>query len=169
MDRDDLTLISILVHVPFITAWIGLVMFDAFAAFAPGIDEAQRPRLIQWSQKFTLLAIVVIMITGIWQTMENPFVKVNSYSDLNLLKERTLYGDLLFWKHVGVVSTFALSLFNRFYLAPRANSGMVASGNGTVAIIGTPAAALLKPAVLLNMGAALFTLLVASRMIMELH
>ena len=79
MDRQDATLISLWIHVPFITTWIGLVMLDAFAAFAPGIDASQRPRIIQWSRPFTLLAIGVIMITGVWQTMDNPFVRVDSY------------------------------------------------------------------------------------------
>jgi putative copper export protein len=169
MSRDDFTLLSILIHVPFITAWIGLVMFDAFAAYAPGIDEAQRPRLIAWSQKFTLIAIAVIMVTGIWQTMENPFVKVDSYNDLNVLKERTLYGDLLFWKHVFVVATFGLTLINRFYLAPRALSGYVAGTDGTVAVIQAPAVSVLKMTVLLNLLACLLALLLASRMVMELH
>ncbi len=169
MDRADFTLISILIHVPFITAWIGLVMFDAFAAFAPGLDDAQRPRLIMWSQKFTLLAIVVILVTGVWQTMDNPFVKVDSYNDLSVLKERTLYGDLLFWKHVFFVGTLGLTLLNRFYLAPRANDGLVAGSDGTVAIAQAPAASLLKPAVVLNVILAMGTLLLASRMILELH
>ena len=141
MERADFTLISLLIHIPFITAWIGLVMFDAFAAFAPGIDEDQRPRLIQWSQKFTLLAIVVIMTTGVWQTMDNPFVRVDSYSDLGTLKDRTLYGDLLFWKHVFVVGTFALTLLIRFYLAPRAGDGIVAGSGGNAAIVQSSTAA----------------------------
>ena len=42
--------------------------------------------------------------------MEIPFVKVDSYSDLGVLKERTLYGDLLFWKHVFFVGTLGLTL-----------------------------------------------------------
>jgi len=165
MDRADLTLVSILVHVPFITAWIGLVMLDAFAAFAPGVDEPQRPRIMQWPRKFTILAIVVIMVTGVWQTMDNPFVRVDSYSDLNTLKERTLYGDLLFWKHVFVFATFGLTLLVRFYLAPRASSDLSASSGAAIAGV----APLLKPAVALNLAACLGALLLASRMVLELH
>ena len=169
MDRADFTLVSLLIHIPFITAWIGFVMFDAFAAFAPGIEETQRPRLIQWSQKFTLVAIVVILATGVWQTMDNPFVRVDSYNDLSALRERTLYGDLLFWKHAFVVGTFALTLLIRFYLAPRAGGGdLVASGDGTAAALSSTAG-LLKPAVLLNLLMCLGALLLASRMVMELH
>lgn len=162
MGRDDITLISLLVHVPFITAWIGFVMFDAFAAFAPGIDEAQRPRLLTWSQKFTIVAIVVIMVTGIWQTMENPFVRVSSFGDLSELKDRTLYGDLLFWKHVFVVATFGLTLAVRFYLAPR-------SAEVSAAGAGSALSGLLKPAIVLNLVACLGALLLAARMVIELH
>jgi putative copper export protein len=169
MDRDDFTLLSILIHVPFVTAWIGLVMFDAFAAFTPGLDDAQRPRLIIWSQKFTLLALAVILITGVWQTMDNPFVKVDSYHDLTVLRDRTLYGDLLFWKHLCFFMTLVLTLWNRFYLAPRIDSNLVVNADGMVAAMQTPVASLLKPAVLLNLAAALGTLLLASRMILELH
>lgn len=165
MDRADFTLISLLVHVPFITAWIGLVMLDGFAAFAPGIDDRQRPRLIMWSQKFTLLAIVVIMVTGIWQTMDNPFIRVGSYSDLTNLRENTLYGSLLFWKHVFVFITFALTLFVRFRLAPRAGGGDISAGGGAAA----QGSSLLKPMIVLNVLACLGALLLASRMVIELH
>ena len=176
MERQDITLVSLWVHVPFITTWIGLVMLDAFAAFAPGVDKSQRLRILEWSRPFTLLAIPVIMITGIWQTMDNPFVQVESYSDLSTLRGRTLYGDLLFWKHVFVVATFGLTLLSRFYFATRARGQaltMEATTNGPTAVA-TPvregsAFRLLQVMVLLNLAACFGALMLATRMVMELH
>lgn len=174
----DWTLISLWVHIPFVTAWIGLVMWDFFAATAPGLASVQRGRLIAASRWFTLLAIVVIMITGIRQTMDNPFQWVGSYAQLQELRKIT-YGDALFWKHVCVFISFALVLPVRFWLAPRLRSGrdddadgLTITGGGTAALT-TPAVAqatrLIAGLTAVNLLFCLGALIYATRMIWTLH
>jgi hypothetical protein len=179
MDRQDITLVSLWVHVPFIMVWIALVMFDAFAAFAPTLSSAQRTRFITWSRLFVLIGIPVIMITGIWQTIENPFFRVDAYSKLSELRERTLYGDLLFWKHGFVLATFGLTILVRFILAPR----LAAAGVRDEVSVGPSGAAfasaeavpahntlrLIQLATALNLAACLAAVLLATRMVAELH
>jgi putative copper export protein len=166
-------MISLWVHVPFIIAWIGLVMLDVVALFAPGLERAQRARLLLWSRPFVLLAIAVILVTGIWQTIENPFYRVESWSGLSELKKRSLYGDLLFWKHVFVIATFGLTLITRFFLAPRIRNesdGTVVTSGGALAMASrTSALSLTKLASLANVGACLGAVLLATRMVFELH
>jgi hypothetical protein len=172
MAREDFLLYSLWVHVPFIIGWIGLVMLDFFAVFAPGLQEEQRARVLLWSRAFVLVAIPVIMVTGIWQTMENPFYRVDSYSGLQELKHRTLYGDLLFWKHVFVVMTFGLTILVRFILAPRwRNSvdGIGTSPGGAAVIVGQRVDGLVKLATVANLAACLASVLLATRMVAELH
>ncbi|HLF78935.1 MAG TPA: hypothetical protein VJB57_15760 [Dehalococcoidia bacterium] len=173
MDRQDLTIISLWVHVPFIIGWIGLVMLDVVALFGPGLEREQRARLLLWSRPFVILAIGVIMVTGIWQTIENPFYRVESWSGLSELKKRSLYGDLLFWKHVFVVATFGLTLITRFYLAPRLRDGdgaVVAGGGGAMAMLGgADVFSLTRTAVVVNLAACLGAVLLATRMVWELH
>lgn len=179
MDRQDITLVSLWVHVPFIMTWIALVMFDAFAAFAPALGGAQRSRFITWSRVFVLVAIPVIMVTGIWQTIENPFFRVDAYSKLSELREKTLYGDLLFWKHGFVLATFGLTILVRFILAPRlatadsAEAVVVGSSSAALSATGWTAAdrtlRLIQGATLLNLGACLAAVLLATRMVVELH
>jgi hypothetical protein len=177
MDRQDWLLISLWIHVPFITAWIGLVMLDSVAVFAPGLQEQQRARLLLWSRAFVLVAIPVILVTGIWQTMENPFYRVESYSGLSQLRARTLYGDLLFWKHGFVLATFGLTILVRFILAPRLMAGATGtamSSGGAMSMFGMlddaqRASRLAKLSTLLNLLACLGAVLLATRMVAELH
>jgi hypothetical protein len=174
MSREDWLLYSLWVHVPFIVAWIGIVMLDFFAVFAPGMEESQRARILLWSRAFVVVAIPVIMITGIWQTMENPFTRVDSYSDLKRLRANTLYGDLLFWKHVFVVATFGLTVIVRFFLAPKwrdsiGGGDVVASGGGAAVIVGQRVDGLIRLATAANLVACLGAILLATRMVAELH
>ena len=180
MDRQDITLVSLWVHVPFIMTWIALVMFDGFAAFAPMLRGDQRARILTWSRLFVLLAIPVIMVTGIWQTIENPFFRVDAYSKLSELRDRTLYGDLLFWKHGFVLATFGLTILVRFILAPRLGGSdnidpVIAGSSGGAAVAAeAPAAAgttlrLIQVATVLNLAACLGAVLLATRMVVELH
>lgn len=169
MDRQDVTLVSLWVHVPFITTWIGLVMLDAFATFAPGLSGSQRAGIIAWSRPFVLLAIPVILATGVWQTVENPFYRVESYSDLSELRDRTLYGDLLFWKHACVLATFVLTALVRFVLAPRLQAGVLATVGGGEGALDASDFRLIQVGTLLNLAACLGALMLATRMVVELH
>lgn len=168
MSRDDLLLFSLWVHVPFVTAWIGLVMFDVYAALAPGLNLAQRGRMIAWSRPFVIVAILVIMVTGIWQTMENPFLRVTSFETLEQLRERTLYGKALFVKHGFVLATFVLTVIVRFVLAPRLAMPAVAGGGSEVSSK-LPLQRTVLWLSVLNLVACLGALILATRMVVELH
>ena len=169
MSDRDLTLISLLIHIPVVTAWVGLVLFDVFSTMAPGIAENQRARLVASTRWITLGLLIAIAVTGVWQTMDNPFVKVNSISELEELRERTTYGKSLFVKHIFVFGTVGLSLINRFYLARREQAGLqLASGPGSGAAA-TSGLTLLKVAVVANAAFALGVLLATARMTIELH
>jgi ABC-type multidrug transport system fused ATPase/permease subunit len=175
MDRDDLTLISLWVHVPVVTAWVGLVLYDVVVAAVPGLAAPQRGRLIAWSRPLVVVALAVILVTGVWQTIENPLLRVTSWSELGELRQRT-YGLALFWKHGFVLATFALTVVVRFVLAPRLAAGKVAAGDGAPAQASrTDAAAVdrLTGLVLwlsvLNLAACLGALLLATLMVFQLH
>jgi hypothetical protein len=160
------TLVALWIHIPFVTAWIGLVMFDIIALIAPGLTMEQRARMIAWSRPFVLVAIPVILVTGILQTIDNPIKPVESYADLNELKSASVYGYALFWKHGCVMATFALTLVARFWLAPRLLISSTASA-------GAPAAfsqeRMLFWASSLNLAACLAALVFATRMVWALH
>ena len=164
----DLTLIALWVHVPFVTAWVGLAMFEVFVAATPGLTAEQRARMLAWFRPFIIVSIAVIMVTGIRQTMDNPFVPVDSYSTLKELRERT-YGLSLFWKHVFVVISFVLTLAVHFVFAPR-----LAAVPATVGAVAPsdPTPAALRPVLwlsVLNLLACIAILLLATRMVWELH
>jgi putative copper export protein len=173
-------LLSLWIHVPIVTAWIGLVMWDTFAAYAGGLTDQQRGRMITWSRGLTLAAIVVIMVTGVWQTMRNPFGGVNSYSELSALRDNTTYGMALFIKHIFVFATFGLTLIVRFYFAPRlldpSNARVTdvpatvpAGGTATAVAPASQALAATRWLSIVNLLACLGALFFATRMIYELH
>ena len=43
---NDLLLVSLLVHIPAVTIFVGLALWDAFVAMTPGIAQQQRARMI---------------------------------------------------------------------------------------------------------------------------
>src|SRR5258708_26009176 len=98
-------------------------MFDAFLCFTPGLGTNQRLQLIARMRWLTVALILVILATGIWQTIDNPFLRVDSYSTLERLRENYDYGKALFIKHIFVIATFALSLAVRVVLVPRTCRG----------------------------------------------
>ncbi|HET7767269.1 MAG TPA: hypothetical protein VFN74_00760, partial [Chloroflexota bacterium] len=58
-------------------------------------------------------------LTGIYQTIYNPFSTITSYADLSELRETTTYGFALFLKHGFVFASMVLTLAVTFYFAPR--------------------------------------------------
>ena len=169
MDRQDVTLVSLWLHVPFVTTWFALIVVDAFAMFGPGLTASQRLGILTWSRPFVVLAIPVILATGIWQTMENPFAHVDSFASLEHLRHHTLYGSLLFWKHGGVIVTFVLTVLVRFGLAPHAIATIDQTEGITDVSFLPHAARWLELAVLTNLLACLAAILLATRMVAELH
>jgi putative copper export protein len=142
--------------------WIGLVLLDIFVSLAPGLQDGQRAQMIGWFRPAILVAILAIMATGIWQTMDNPFHPVRGYADLGELRTTT-YGLSLFLKHIFVVATFGLTLLVHFVVAPR-----LARAHAAGAETGHLRQAVTWLSVL-NGFACLATLLAATRMVWELH
>jgi hypothetical protein len=164
---DNITQVTLWIHVPLVTAWIGLVMFDLYAMLAPGLEAAQRARLLTWSRPFVVVAIPIIIATGIWQTIHNPLGDLNSFSALTALREKTSYGSMLFWKHGFVIATFALTIYARFFLAPRlilATDAFSLEGIGTVGLQRS-----ILWVSLANAAMCLGALMLATRMIWLLH
>lgn len=164
----SLTLLSLWVHVLIVTGWVALVGFDVFAAAAPGLTPGQRARMITWSRPLVIAALVLIMLTGIRQTMDNPFLAVNSWATLQELKDRT-YGLALFWKHGFVLATFALTVVVKFLLAPRLGAGATVADSAPVATSAGGPGRLILWASLLNLAACAGALIMTTRMVWELH
>ncbi len=158
------TLIALWIHIPLITAWIGLVLFDVLTLLVPGLTVEQRARMIAWSRPFVGIAMPIILITGIMQSIDNPVRPIESFADLIVLKSTTVYGYALFWKHGFVLATFALTTFARFWVAPRLVA-MTGRSDGTSA--GLERTLFLASAA--NLAACLGALIFATRMVWDLH
>jgi len=133
MNESTITLTMLWVHVPFATAWIGIALLDAFLAVAPGLSAAQRSQLIRLTLPFVLLAIPVIVVTGVWQTVYNPVTRPQwSWAILADLR-RSTYGWALFYKHVFVVGTLVATLAIKLVLVRRlgaaASAGLAGAGS----------------------------------------
>ena len=119
MSPETTTLVSLLIHVPVVVAWIVFAAFEAAVA-SPRLLAAGDPlRLVARLRVPTLVLLVVIVVTGTWQTHYNPFVEVTSWETLEQLKDTTEYGMALFYKHIWFAATVALSIATRFVVAPR--------------------------------------------------
>jgi uncharacterized cupredoxin-like copper-binding protein len=163
--RPDLLLVSLIVHIPAVTIFVGLALWDVFLTFMPGIERAQRARMIGKTAVLTLVLIAIIMVTGVYQTIENPFRSIRSYSDLHDLRSDTTYGMALFIKHAFVILTFILSPILRFYFAPRVAN--VEAGPDGAAVASD--AKLLQLATVVNLALCMLALMAAARMTIELH
>ena len=178
VDEGQLTLLSLWIHIPIVTAWIGMVMIDVYASNAPGLTVSQRGRMIAWFRPFVIAAIAIILITGIWQTMKNAFSEVSSYAELEDLRSTT-YGMSLFLKHIFVVATFFLTLVVHFYFAPRLMNPAAVGTPGGPPVSDTLVATAQEPVTLdltatrwlsvLNVVVCAGALIMATRMIWELH
>ena len=158
MGAEEWTLVSLLIHVPVVVTWIALVGLEVFLCTARDVPGGQRMRPIVAMRWPTVGLLAIIFVTGVWQTMHNPFVEVNSFETLEELKYTTAYGMALFWKHGFVLATVVLSFASRFVLAPRA----LARGD-------EGASGILRAVVWLNLLACLLTLLATTRMTITLH
>ena len=163
MDTQTLTLISLLIHVPVVVAWVSLAAFEFAAASLPSLRLAQRLTFIRGMRSLTVLLVVVIMVTGVWQTIDNPIGRVDSIESLEHLRTATTYGASLFVKHIFVLVTFVLSFWDRFSLAPRMlrTAGELEST--------TPPGGMLFAASAVNLAACLGVLVATARMAIELH
>jgi putative copper export protein len=158
------TLIALWIHIPFVTAWIGLVIFDVLSLLVPGLTVEQRARMIAWSRPLVGVAMPIILITGIMQSIDNPVRPISSFGDLNSLKATTIYGYALFWKHGFVLATFGLTTLARFWLAPRL---LALHGNTGGSMLITERTLFWVSAA--NLAACLGALIFATRMVWDLH
>lgn len=158
MTPETVTLVSLLVHVPVVVAWIVFAAFEAAVA-SPRLVSAREPlRLVTRLRTPTLLLFVVIMVTGIWQTHYNPFVVVDSWDTLQELKKTTDYGMALFIKHIWFVGTVGASIATRFVLAPRLLAAGEAQPSRLFGIVAW-----------LNVAFCVLVLLATTRMTITLH
>jgi len=158
MDVEASLPISLLVHVPVAVTWVGLVAIEAFLCISRDVSGGQRMRLIAAMRWPTVALLVIILATGVWQTLHNPFVEVTNWATLEELRTTTAYGAALFWKHVFIVGTVGLAFVSRFVLAPRAR----AAGTEHTSMA-------FRAVVYLNLAACLLVLLATTRMTIALH
>jgi plastocyanin len=112
-------LASLLIHIPAAIAWLGIVLYDAIVAAVPFLTPGQRGALLARPRWLVLVTIPLFGLTGIYQTIFNPFSTITSYADLSNLRETTTYGFALFLKHGFVFASMVLTLAVTFYFAPR--------------------------------------------------
>lgn len=146
MSESTITLVMLWVHVPFAVAWIGVALMGAVLAVAPGLAPSQRAALIRLTLPFVMVAVPVIIVTGVWQTVYNPVTRPQwSWALLEELR-RSTYGMALFYKHVFVVATLVATLAIKLVLVRRLRLQMDESaplsrvGMGSLAVSGTGAA-----------------------------
>lgn len=176
MSESNLTLALLWVHVPFAVAWIGVALFDAFLAVAPGLSAGQRASLIRWTLPFVLVSIPIIVGTGIWQTVYNPVTTpMWSLAILDELKKST-YGWALFYKHVFVVGSLLATLAIKLVLVRRLAAtdlaaAPAATGSGAVALSGPPPASdrALQAGAWANVACCLGILVCVVLMVWQLH
>ncbi len=137
----QLLLLSMVLHVPFSVAWIGVALYAIFVTTAPGLSTEQRGYLLLRTRALVLVSIPVLLLTGVFQTMYNPLTEpITSYATLSKLRA-TPYGTALFYKHGFVIATVIVTLALVFVLAgrlARAGSGTVAIGGATALAAGNP-------------------------------
>lgn len=171
--ESSLVQFSLWVHIPAVTLWIGLVMLDLFIALVPGVALSQRGQWLQWSGWITLVLLLLFMVTGIYQTVDNPVgPRVTNWDTLQELKTKE-YGFALFVKHIFVVATIVLTLGIRFIIAPRmsasrdASSVNVTLGGGAVATMANARTVAWLSAI--NLIACMGALFETARMVFTLH
>ncbi|MEI6136509.1 MAG: hypothetical protein WCQ48_03715 [Chloroflexota bacterium] len=158
MYAEDWLLVSLLIHVPVAVTWIALVGIEAFLCTVREVPGGQRMRPIAAMRWPTVALLALILLTGVLQTMNNPFVVVRSWATLEELRTTTAYGTALFWKHIFVVATVAFAIVSRFVIAPRA----IAAGEDRPSM-------LLRAVAYLDVVACLLVLLSTTRMTITLH
>lgn len=112
-------LISLMVHIPSAIAWLGIVLFHVIVVAVPFLTPAQRGALLARPRWLVLITIPLFFVTGVYQTIFNPFGTITSLDDLTRLRTETAYGLALFWKHAFVLASMALTLAVTFWFAPR--------------------------------------------------
>lgn len=104
----DDVLLSLLIHMLAAVLWLGGVIFQSLVVLLPttALDRSERSRLLLRAAPLQLLALVVLLPTGVYNTINNPVTleKVTSWERAELLRS-TPYGTALFGKHILVIMT----------------------------------------------------------------
>ena len=103
----QLLLVSLIIHVPFAVAWVGVALFGIVVTAAPGLAPEQRGRLLLRTAPLVLAAIPVLLLTGVFQTIYNPLTEPAVTWELLEKLRATPYGTALFYKHGFVLMTVA--------------------------------------------------------------
>ena len=111
--------ISLVIHIPAAITWLGLALYDLIVVAVPFLSPAQRGALLQRPRWLVVGLIPVILVTGIFQTIYNPFGTLTDFASLERLRTETTYGFALFLKHGFVLASWGLTLLLTFWLAPR--------------------------------------------------
>jgi hypothetical protein len=112
-------LISLGVHIPSVIAWLGVVLYDAIVVAVPFLTPAQRGSLLHRPRRIILVSLPLFVITGIYQTINNPINRVVDIASLEELRTTTAYGFALFVKHGFVTASVVLTFAITFWFAPR--------------------------------------------------
>jgi len=157
-------LVSLMVHIPAAIAWLGIVLFDAIVVAVPFLTPGQRGALLARPRWLVLLTIPLFAVTGIYQTIFNPFGTITSYADLTALRSNTTYGLALYLKHGFVFASMVLTLAVTFWFAPR----LIAFAGDTTAETVTPSR---LPSLLTwaNVAACIALLACVAVMVFQLH
>ncbi|MEJ7664525.1 MAG: hypothetical protein WKG07_35925 [Hymenobacter sp.] len=140
--------VSLAIHIPAAITWLGIVLYQALVGVVPYLSSAQRADLLQRPKWLALATIPLFMITGIYQTIYNPFVTITDFETLENFRASSTYGLALFWKHGFVFLSMALTLAVTFWFAPRmaAVSATMATTSGrTITVDDTAGRPLASP------------------------
>ncbi|MBI3287328.1 MAG: CopD family protein [Chloroflexi bacterium] len=127
--------IAIWLHLLGAVVWTGSLLVQALihSPLFSGVEPTQRAR---WSGELTRRlmpitwgSLVLLILTGIWNTVFNPVSSepVTSIERLEALR-RTPFGSALFIKHIFIVGTILLSGWHNFVLVPRLRRMLPTSG-----------------------------------------
>ncbi len=166
--------VSLAIHIPASIAWLGVVLYQALVGLVPFLSPSQRADLLQRPKWLALATIPLFMVTGIYQTIYNPFVTITDLESLERFRAGTTYGLALFWKHGFVMISVALTLAVTFWFAPRmATVGAAAATTSgrTLTVDATQPATSRLPALLTwaNVAACLALLLCVAVIVFQLH
>lgn len=114
------------IHLSAAVVWLGIIVFQAlpFTRLFSGFDLEARAGFVQQSTRRLLLltwgSIVILVLTGIWNTVFTPVASeppITSLGELDALLI-TSFGHNLLVKHIFVVVTILFTALHNFWLAP---------------------------------------------------
>jgi plastocyanin len=176
--------VSLAIHIPAAITWLGVVLYQAVVGAVPFLTTVQRADLLQRPRWLVLAAIPLFVVTGTYQTINNPFVTLTDFQTAEAFRATSAYAQALFYKHGFVLLSMALTLAVTFWLAPllarsAATESLTGSGEkagdrvpagaGALGAIGTAGAGRIPLVAWANVAACLALLLCVAVMVFQLH